>query len=160
MLIMDYILALVSIFWCIWCDKQSIFIRLIQIKKIIFCIYNRPYFVVLGRLPETELYKDVEIYKDVRFLWDVFMFYIINVVSLKNKLSIACWFKSLHNTNAAFFKKKVYECTSTNPQEYISRKLKLERKNIREADRDIPIIIKVLISNFFSFLAKIGIEFN
>ena len=89
------------------------------------------------------------------------MFYIINFKAKEIKgIKIIRMEESLHNTNAAFFKKKVYECTSTNPQEYISRKLKLERKNIREADRDIPIIIKVLISNFFSFLAKIGIEFN
>jgi hypothetical protein len=60
--------------------------------------------------------------------------------------------ESLHNTNAAFFKKKVFECSSMNPQDYISRKLKLERKKIRESDKDIPLMIKVL--NLILFLLK------
>jgi hypothetical protein len=64
--------------------------------------------------------------------------------------------ESLHNTNAAFFKKKVFECSSMNPQEYISRKLKLERKKIRESEKDIPLMIKVFYlilfyKNLFSF---------
>jgi hypothetical protein len=60
--------------------------------------------------------------------------------------------ESLHNTNAAFFKKKVFECSSMNPQDYISRKLKLERKKIRESEKDIPLMIKVL--NLILFLLK------
>jgi hypothetical protein len=106
----------------------------------------RPYFVVLGHLPGTELYKDIQIYKDVSFIRVKISFLSLAIFKAKEikGIKIIRMEESLHNTNAAFFKKKVYECTSMNPQEYISRKLKLERKKIRESEKDIPIMIKVL----------------
>ena len=54
--------------------------------------------------------------------------------------------ESLHNSNAAFFKKKVYECTNTKTQEYISKKLKIERKKKRNAEKNIPLITKVFLN--------------
>ena len=53
--------------------------------------------------------------------------------------------ESLHNSNAAFLKKKVYECTNIKPQEYISKKLKIERKRKREAEKNIPLVNRVQI---------------
>ena len=51
--------------------------------------------------------------------------------------------ESLHNTNAAFFKKKIYELSNTKPQEYIAKKLKIDRKLKREAEKNIPFWVKV-----------------
>ena len=40
--------------------------------------------------------------------------------------------ESFHNSNADYFKTKVYECTNMNPQEQIARKLKNKNKKNNE----------------------------
>ncbi len=40
----------------------------------------------------------------------------------------------------------MYEYTNIKPQEYISKKLKIERKKKRDAVKDLPFLVKVLIN--------------
>ena len=71
--------------------------------------------------------------------------YAINIFKAKefNGVKIIRIEESLHSSNAAFFKKKVYEYTNTKPQEYLAKKLKIERKIKRDAEKDIPLAVKV-----------------
>ena len=105
---------------------------------------------VLGNIPGTELYKDKSLYKDVKLK----LKNKINLIFKKKKktnlkakefdgIKIIRLNESLYSSNVAYFKKKIYECTNTKPQEYLAKKLKIERKRKRDAEKNIPLVLKV-----------------
>jgi len=90
---------------------------------------TKPNSAVLGNIPGTEIYKDTKMYKKAQ------EFDGIKIVRIE---------ESLHSTNASFFKKQIYNFTSTKPQEYINRRMKLERQKKRLEDKNKPLITRVV----------------
>jgi hypothetical protein len=124
---------------------------------------KRPYATLLGHIPATELYKDVKLYKDVRILLfpkltssKISQF--ICVLNIKAhelyKIKIVRIQQELHATNAAMFKKAIYELTDLKPQPYIEIKNKINKYKAKMEAKKNPKpspLIKVLHDLHFEF---------
>nr|XP_006819464.1 PREDICTED: sulfate transporter-like [Saccoglossus kowalevskii] len=88
---------------------------------------QEPYCTLLGRIPDTELYKDIKWYSDANECPGVKIF---------------CMHSSLYFANTAHFKARVYKLTKINPMQILRQKARQEQLELLERKKKLKEIKK------------------